>query len=73
MPYEYHVPISKPWYKSKTVWSNMLVGGLGVLEASTGILKPHIDKHLWLAGVVVGAAVLNVVLRTVTTSPITRK
>lgn len=58
---------SKPWYKSKTVWINV--------SAAVGILAAFMTGDLDKAGALgqlapIGLALLNVVLRLVTKSPI---
>jgi hypothetical protein len=59
----------KPWYKSKTLWVNILVAVLATLEASTGLLQPYLPNH-WYVAVAVGLPVINVVLRIITTQGI---
>jgi hypothetical protein len=56
----------KPWYKSKTLWVNILVAVLATLEASTGLLQPYLPDH-WYVAVAVGLPIINVVLRIITT------
>lgn len=59
----------KPWYKSKTLWVNIIVAVLATLEASTGLLQPYLPNH-WYVAVAVGLPVINVVLRIITTQGI---
>ncbi len=56
----------KPWYKSKTLWINIVVAVLASLEATTGLLQPYLPQH-WYVAVAVGLPVANVVLRIITT------
>lgn len=56
----------KPWWKSKTLWVNIIVAVLASLEATTGLLQPYLPQH-WYVVVAVGLPVINVVLRIVTT------
>jgi hypothetical protein len=56
----------KPWYKSKTLWVNIIVAVLATLEASTGLLQPYLPNH-WYVVVAVGLPIINVVLRIITT------
>jgi len=56
----------KPWWKSKTLWVNIIVAVLASLEATTGLLQPYLPEH-WYVVVAVGLPVINVVLRIVTT------
>lgn len=56
----------KAWWKSKTLWINIIVAVLASLEATTGLLQPFLPEH-WYVVVAVGLPVINVVLRIVTT------
>lgn len=56
----------KAWWKSKTLWVNIIVAVLASLEATTGLLQPFLPEH-WYVVVAVGLPVINVVLRIVTT------
>ena len=56
----------KSWWKSKTLWVNIIVAILASLEATTGLLQPYLPEH-WYVVVAVGLPVINVVLRIVTT------
>lgn len=56
----------KSWWKSKTLWVNIIVAVLASLEATTGLLQPYLPEH-WYVVVAVGLPVINVVLRIVTT------
>lgn len=64
-------PAVKPWYKSKTVWLNvascvLLVAALFVTGGQyASLLPPNVVE--WIG---VGVAVVNVILRFVTTVPI---
>jgi hypothetical protein len=55
----------KPWWQSRTLLLNALAAGLVTLEASTGLLQPHLPVNLYTA-VAVGLPVLNAMLRIVT-------
>lgn len=62
----------KAWYKSKTVWFNILTIG-GAVAGGLGGLLPHLgpvldEQHYQILLFTVGA--INVVLRTVTNGPI---
>lgn len=54
---------------SRTVWLNAIAAALGVLEASTGALREVLgpDTYTWA---LIGLAVANVVLRTLTNQPL---
>lgn len=56
----------KSWWKSKTLWVNIIVAVLASLEATTGLLQPYLPQH-WYVVVAVGLPIINVVLRIVTT------
>jgi hypothetical protein len=56
----------KSWWKSKTMWVNIIVAVLASLEATIGLLQPYLPKHCYVM-VAVGLPVINVVLRIVTT------
>jgi hypothetical protein len=56
----------KLWWKSKTLWVNIIVAVLASLEAATGLLQPYLPDH-WYVTVAVGLPVINVVLRIITT------
>ena len=63
--------VVKAWYKSKTVWFNMALGAVGVLEASTGSLKPLLGDQYGL--VMIGVAMVGMMLRTVSTTQLGAK
>lgn len=52
----------KPWYRSRTVWANVILLAVFLVNHSTGSIPPDV------AGA--AAAVLNVALRFVTDAPI---
>ena len=56
----------KPWYKSRMIWVNVLTILATVLTSSAGLLDPKVA--LWLTGLAV--PVVNVILRFVTTQPV---
>lgn len=64
--------MSKPWYKSKMVWFNVLTIG-GAVAGGLGGLLPHLgpvldEQQYQILLFTVGA--INVVLRAVTNGPI---
>lgn len=61
----------KRWWQSKTIWLNIIVGGLASLEATTGMLQPFLPEH-WYVAVAVGLPIINVALRTITTQGVRR-
>lgn len=59
----------KPWYKSKTIWFNIVVASLVALEASFSMLQPMLPINTYgiLATVLaVGNAILRVISTTKT-------
>ena len=64
--------MSKPWYASRTIWANALVGTLAVLETQIGLLQPHLRSGVYTA-LAIGLPVLNVWLRTITSQPVTAR
>lgn len=61
----------KPWYKSKTIWFNILVAVGTAIEASLSLVQGYFDPRVFLA--IIGAtAGVNAVLRIVTTTGLTK-
>lgn len=62
----------KSWYRSKTLWLNLVAAALVAAEASMGALTAVLpgDAYAWLA---VGVPVANALLRVITTQPIIRR
>lgn len=61
---------TKRWYQSKTLWINAALAAFTALEASTGMLQPHLPFNVYFALSMLVPAV-NAILRYVTTKPIT--
>lgn len=59
--------MEKKWYTSKTLWFNLLVSGLGALEASFSVLQDVIPVNIYAVLVVV-LAVGNAILRVISTA-----
>lgn len=59
------------WIKSKTLWFNIVVAVLGIIEMNMMVLQPYLGEHYGIAFMVI--AVVNVVLRTVTTTSLKDK
>lgn len=55
----------KPWWQSKTLIINAAAAGLVALEASTGLLQPHLPMNLYTA-IAVALPIINAMLRVVT-------
>jgi hypothetical protein len=59
------VPVeSKPWFLSKTIWSNLLLGLAMMLGAFVPSVAEFIRTYFAEAGV--GWALLNIILRVIT-------
>lgn len=54
----------KPWYKSKTIWINVAM--------FAGSFLPLMTDHLSSGEALTGAAIVNMILRALTGSPIKR-
>ena len=52
----------KKWYKSKTLWFNVLAAMGAALEASLSIIQGNLDNRVYL-GLVIFVAGGNVILR----------
>lgn len=61
----------KPWYRSRTILVNAAVAGLVALEASFGLLQPHLPVNVY-AAVAVALPVINAILRIITTQGISK-
>lgn len=57
----------KPWYLSKTVFVNMLTAVAATMAQMADVLPPE-----WASKIITILAVVNLVLRIVTTEPITK-
>lgn len=62
---------NKPWYKSKTVWFNVLVAMGVAAEASLSLIQGYFDPRIYFALIIVIAGV-NVVLRIISSAGITK-
>lgn len=62
--------VPKPWWKSKTLWFNILVAALLAVEMNLPNLQDFIEpeQYAYLLGAV---NLINVVLRAVTKAPVT--
>lgn len=59
------------WIKSKTLWFNLLVAILGIIELNMLVLEPYLGDHYGIVFMVI--AIINVILRTVTTTSLKDK
>lgn len=57
---------TKPWYLSKTIWANVIIGILGVVSEVSQVFPISQNPKVW----VTVTALLNIVLRLVTTKPV---
>lgn len=63
----------KPWYQSKTLWVNLIILALALIDAGTGNdwVAQHVSESPRVAQAVAGmVAVLNLALRLLTGKPI---
>jgi hypothetical protein len=54
----------KPWYKSKTLWFNLIMAGLAALEASFSFLQPLFPESVYgilITVLTIGNALLRVI------------
>lgn len=62
---------AKKWYLSKTIWFNILSGIVGILTALT---NPNVGLSSQFLGILaIAIAVANILLRAITTQPVTFK
>lgn len=65
------VPAKKPWWHSKTLWFNAIIGALAALEASAHLVQAFVPGNVYGWGLMV-LTIGNAVLRIVTTQGLTR-
>ena len=63
--------MEKKWYKSRTLWFNLVVTSLVALEASFNMLQSVLPAN-WYAILYVLLAVGNAVLRVISTATLTK-
>jgi len=56
----------KSWFKSKTIWANVLMALLGIVSEVANIFPISQNPKVWVSV----TAVLNILLRLVTTQPL---
>jgi hypothetical protein len=61
----------KKWYKSKTLWFNILVAMGTAVEASLTLVQGYFDPRVFLALIGLTAGV-NVMLRFITTTAVSK-
>ena len=61
----------KKWWKSKTLWFNVLVAVGTAIEASLSVVQGEFDPKVYL-GIVGLVAGVNVVLRVISTQELTK-
>ncbi len=59
----------KPWWKSKIIWFNIVVGMLGAAEASANLIQPYVPGNVYGYGLLL-LTVGNTALRIITTQGI---
>jgi hypothetical protein len=60
---------AKPWWKSKTLWLNLIAAALIALEAEFSLLQPLLPGNVYAYFAVV-LPVANALLRVITVAPI---
>lgn len=63
--------MSKPFWRSKTLWLNGIVALVAALEASTGLLKPYVGQDGYVALMFLLPAA-NAMLRFISTGKLTK-
>jgi len=61
----------KKWYKSKMIWFNVAIAMGAAVEASLNIIEGYFDPRIYF-GLVVLIASVNVLLRCISTSGVTK-
>ena len=56
----------KQWWKSKTLWVNLIIAILTTFEASTGLLQPYLPADIYVI-VAISLPIINALLRIITT------
>lgn len=59
----------KPWYKSKTIRTNILAAVLVAVEAKFQVFKPMLGEHTYELALFT-LTMVNVALRVITTQPV---
>lgn len=62
--------MSKPWYKSRTIWFNALAGGFALVVDNISLLRGDLPDWIYLA-LLFAVNTINILLRSVTTVPVT--
>lgn len=63
--------MKKKWYKSKMLWFNVAVAMGAAAEASLNVIQGYFEPRVYFA-LIMGVAGVNVVLRFMTTSGISK-
>ena len=63
---------SKPWWRSKTMWVNLIVFEIGAIGLVLDMGQALALPPRWEVWLVLAAAVLNLALRTITRQPVRR-
>lgn len=61
--------MNKKWYTSKTIWFNIVLGIVGVIEVNSAALQQALSPTMYGFGIVTISTV-GVVLRAITTSAV---
>lgn len=63
------VVAAKPWWKSKTLWLNLIGAALIALEAQFSLLQPYLPGSVY-AWIATALTVANAILRVITAAPL---
>jgi hypothetical protein len=63
---------AKPWWQSKTLWFNVLMGALGAAEANANLIQPYVAGNIYGWGLMLLTAG-NAALRILTTQGLSLK
>ena len=58
----------KAWYQSKTIWANLIIAALGIVSEVSQVFPISQNPKVWITI----TAVLNIILRTITTQPLSK-
>lgn len=61
----------KKWYRSKTLWFNVLCSSLVALEGVTGLLQPYVGQSFYVVMCVV-LPIGNAMLRVISTEGLSK-
>ena len=60
--------MTKEFWKSKTIWANIILAALGIISEVSQVFPISQNPKVWITI----TAVLNILLRTITTQPLSK-